>query len=79
MLLGDDGDEEGGPVGEDGEEIGEDLGEVLAPGDARDGVDYEREERPEEAGDERERPPERLDGEPCAVRVRDVVRAVRRK
>ena len=79
VLLGDDGDEEGGPVGEDGEEVGEDLGEVLAPGDARDGVDHEREERPEEAGHERERPPERLDGEPRAVRVRDVVRTVGRR
>lgn len=75
MLLCDDDDEERGPVAEDAQEVGQDLGEVLAPGDARDGVDDEGEERPEEARHLREGAAEGLDGEAGGVGVGDVVRA----
>lgn len=51
----------------------EDLAEVLATGDARDGVHQECEERPGEARDLRKGAAERLHGETGGVRVGNVV------
>lgn len=51
MFLRNDNDEEGRPVGKDGEEIGEDLGEMFTACYACDGVTYEDEDCPEEARD----------------------------
>ena len=75
MLLGDDHDEERGPIAEDAQEVGQDLGKVLAAGDARDCVNHKREEHPEEARDGGEGTAQGLDGETGGVRVRYIVRS----